>query len=168
MPAPPRRPPEATPPASVEDEISEFLRRAAQRRSRKQPQAPPPALAPVEEPVLAEEVPPPVGGQIARRRLESDREFQERQRRLGAEVAQADEKVEARLNQVFDHQVGQLSGRLAQGREMSDVSDAFAEAEPDRLPEAAAAGFAAMLTDAESIQQAIIINEILRRPDERW
>ena len=43
-------------------------------------------------------------------------------------------------------------------------------AEPSEppLPATAAAGLAAMLGNAESLQQAIVINEILQRPLHRW
>ena len=35
-------------------------------------------------------------------------------------------------------------------------------------PQTAAAGLAAMLADAQGIRQAILINEILQRPTDRW
>ena len=36
------------------------------------------------------------------------------------------------------------------------------------MPATSAAGFAALLADADSIRQAIILNEILQRPEHRW
>jgi hypothetical protein len=74
--------------------------------------------------------------------------------RLGAEVGQADEKVEAHLHQKFDHPLSRI-----------DDPD-------DEVGAAAGAAFATRMAELfrnpQSIQQAFILNEILNRPDMRW
>lgn len=74
--------------------------------------------------------------------------------RLGAEVGQADEKVEAHLHEKFDHQLSRI-----------DDPD-------DEVGAAAGAAFATRITELfrnpQSIQQAFILNEILNRPELRW
>ena len=74
--------------------------------------------------------------------------------RLGAEVGQADEKVEAHLHQKFDHQLSRI-----------DDPD-------DEVGAAAGAAFATriaeMFRNPQSIQQAFILNEILNPPESRW
>ncbi|HPM80372.1 MAG TPA: hypothetical protein PLF81_06710 [Candidatus Anammoximicrobium sp.] len=73
---------------------------------------------------------------------------------LGAEIGQADEKVEAHLHQKFDH-------------DLSRISDP-----EDKAGAAAGAAFAARIVELfrspQSIQQAFILNEIINRPEQRW
>ena len=73
---------------------------------------------------------------------------------LGAEIGQADEKVEAHLRQKFDH-------------DLSRISDP-----EDKAGAAAGAAFAARIVELfrspQSIQQAFILNEIINRPEQRW
>ncbi len=74
--------------------------------------------------------------------------------RLGAEVTQAGEKVEAQLHEKFDHQQSQIDDP------------------EDRVGAAAGAAFATriaeMFRNPQSIQQAFILNEILNPPESRW
>jgi hypothetical protein len=74
--------------------------------------------------------------------------------RLGSDVVQAAEKLEARLHEKFDHQ----SSRM-------DDPD-------DKVGAAAGAAFAARIAelfrDPQGIQQAFILNEIINRPEVRW
>jgi hypothetical protein len=161
--APPRQAPAEE--LAMEDEIGEFLRRTAKRRGPQAAQSPP-AL----EPVLVEpERSGPVGGQVEAhvKGFLNTGEFSQRSAQLGEEVAQADEHLGEHLHQVFDHDVsslaatpGEISAQPATAGGPS--SDAAA------LPVTAAAGLAAMLSDMENVRQAIVINEILRRPEERW
>ncbi len=71
---------------------------------------------------------------------------------LGAEVGQADEKLEAHLQQKFQHQIGALEHRQQR-------------AEPQRRQNKAAAEIAALLRTPTGMRQAIIASEILRRPE---
>lgn len=171
-------------PDAVKDEIAEFLRRATQGRGRareaappeppRRPAQPPPrpafrppaprAQAPIELEVVEEAELGKGVGRHVREYLDNE-EIVEHTRRLGADVGQTDERLEEHLHETFDHQVSRL-GRL---------SDEAVEPESDEAPQAggdvpatAAAGFAALLSDATSVRQAIILNEILRRPEDRW
>ena len=69
---------------------------------------------------------------------------------LGAEVATADDQLESRLHEKFDHEVGHLEHRerATKGPEVDMAADV-----------------AAMLRSPEGMRQLIIANEILRRPE---
>lgn len=79
--------------------------------------------------------------------------------RLGRRVVQADEKFDEQLHTKFDHEVGTLAERHA--KRMKDEESKPEVATP-------AAQIVAMLTNPEGVRQAILLNEILRRPEERW
>jgi len=168
---PPRPNPGAKDPLA--DEVGDFLRRAAERRgpAKATGQAPPPARTPMsgrqEQPaavILADE---PDGGvaEHVRQRMRSD--FKDMPK-LDSEVEEADEQLEGHLHQVFDHQLSQLS--LVPG----DTAQAAAGTEPGSptpQPGAAlplAASIRAMLANPATLRQAIVLNEILRRPEDRW
>jgi hypothetical protein len=180
---PPGKPPGGAVPrgparGGLEDEIGEFLRRAAQHRQG-QPARPPrpvarPAMAPpvAEKLVMAEVVVPrPLGEGIKQHVGEylDAAEFRRRAAELGEEVAQADEQVEQRLHARFDHEVSSLAGTPGESAGMPTAEQPpEPEYRANELPSAAAAGLAAMLGDAVGIRQAIVINEILTRPEDRW
>jgi hypothetical protein len=71
---------------------------------------------------------------------------------LGVEVGHADEKLQAHLQEKFQHQVGALEPRQQR-------------AEPQRRQNKAAAEIAALLRSPTGMRQAIIASEILRRPE---
>jgi hypothetical protein len=71
---------------------------------------------------------------------------------LGAEVGQADEKMEAHLLEKFQHQIGALEHR--QKRPERQVKQNTAAAE-----------FAQLLRSPNGMRQVIIASEILRRPE---
>jgi len=79
---------------------------------------------------------------------------------LGEQVAQADDRVAARLHEKFDHQLGKLQARNTQRR-----SEAAAAAV---LEPTSAESIAALLANPDSIRNAIVLNEILQRPTDRW
>ncbi|MEE8451743.1 MAG: hypothetical protein V3R99_07500 [Thermoguttaceae bacterium] len=148
------------------DEIGDFLRKAAKQGRGQQGQAGPQARQPRPKPVRAEAVrAAPVEAQAVgevptgsgverhvREHLEKEK-LTRRSSRLGSEVSQADEKIDQRLHEVFDHDVSELAKRSKKTAE---------------LPSTAAAGLTALFSNAESIRQAIIINEVLTRPVDRW
>ena len=78
--------------------------------------------------------------------------------RLGEEVAQADDRMQAQLQQKFDHRVGTLTPVSA-----STVVPAAAAAAGS-----AAREFRELLARPGGMRQIVIANEILRRPEERW
>jgi flagellar motility protein MotE (MotC chaperone) len=87
----------------------------------------------------------------------STQQFREEVADLGERVKQADEQFDRQLNQKFDHKLGTLGSR-------SSASDQPVES----VAATPAANIAAMLASPAGVQQAIIINEILRRPTDRW
>jgi len=165
----------------VEDEIGDFLRRAAQARPA---QAGPPAprpLRPAVPPLMADVVhEQPVEAEIVaehrRGELESTistDQFEQRSSRLGGDVVREEKQLREHLHGTFDHEVSDLSkqaskptGSRRKSRSKARQSDAAPA--PAALPETAAAGLAALLSNADSIRQAIVINEILTRPEDRW
>lgn len=74
---------------------------------------------------------------------------------LGEEVGLADDKLEARLHSTFDHSVASLQG-AGSVREVGS---------PEYQPTQIATELVAMLRDPKSIRQAIILNEVLTRPN---
>jgi hypothetical protein len=88
---------------------------------------------------------------------------------VGREVSQADEKMEEHVHEVFDHKLGQLAGKRGDTARPAPVQEASSpEDRVSPLPSTAAAGMAALFADVNNLRQAILIHEILRRPEERW
>jgi hypothetical protein len=142
------------------DDLEAFLRQAAQRRAQKKqraqpdieilkppPKSRPPVVAPSrpsQEPVLIldeSNVVDRVGGSF-----DLDK-FQRSSEELGSIVSQADEKMEARLHEQFDHELGQLEHAEAAKRAVST------------------GGLVAFLRSPQNLRNAIIFSEIMRRPD---
>jgi hypothetical protein len=181
----------------MKDEVEEFLRRVAQLRAQAEAQAraqqqrpgfqPPPApsqrqappqrqtpparLVPAQEEVVylepaeAEVVDAELAelgdsvGRHVTQHLRGDQEITAHTRQLGAEVDLADDKLEARLHQTFDHQVGHLR---------KTASDTAAIEHPKAAPDVTMAEIRTMLSTPASIRDAIVMAEILRRPEDRW
>jgi hypothetical protein len=75
----------------------------------------------------------------------------------------ADDVMEAHLKEVFDHRLGSLQ----QLDKIAATASAAKKAAADKaIP--APIGFAAMLANSRSLREAIVLNEILKRPDDRW
>jgi DNA primase len=72
---------------------------------------------------------------------------------LGADVALADERMEAHLRQRFEHQVGAIAPSATLAQRAATAT--------------AAQQLRTMLSTPESVRQIIIASEILRRPEER-
>jgi len=175
----PQRPAgEAPPPArrpqgnAVDDEIGEFLQRAAQRRARQAAPAAPPERRLADQPVLAEAAgETPVGGQVSEHVQEflDAGEFSRRTAQLGGEVAQTDAQLGEHLRDVFDHEVGRLAERPGESAAAPVVEGSpLPEDQPAAVAATSSADLIALLSNPEGIRLAIVINEILRRPEERW
>jgi hypothetical protein len=157
----------------VNNEIEEFLRRKAQRRPAESPR---PAKVqpqmPTAEPVLAEAVAQHrVGGQVSEHvtKYLDEQDFSRREVELGKEVAQADKEIDQRLRQKFDHRVSQLEtvpGEAAAPPVAYEPPDLVGTSA--NIPASFATGLLDLVSDPESLRQAIILNEILHRPEERW
>jgi hypothetical protein len=182
-----------TPRDPLEDEIAEFLKRAAQRQrpvqaDRPAPPRPPsptpaseamrpfrppppkPVLEPVEaELVLAEDAQQESVAEHVRDRFDRPQFGQVGSAGLGKEAAQADEKAGERLREKFGHQVSRLAGVSGEAAVMPVAVEPTVPADRIAAPPAvSAAGMAALLTNPGTLRQAILVSEILHRPEERW
>jgi len=168
----------------MKDEVEDFLRRVAQMRAQAEAQAkgqqqrPPPKSAPKSPPPPPRLVPAPIvvepmsaeivdaelaesGDRVGRRVAEDLRgteQIGQHTRRLGSEVDAANDKMQAHLHQVFDHQLGRLKST---GGETALVETART------APELSLDLIVRMLRSPGSIRDAVVMSEILRRPEWR-
>jgi hypothetical protein len=100
-----------------------------------------------------------VAEHVAERVGSSTRQMREEVSHLGERVIQADKQFDVQLEQKFGHRLGSLSDRTAENARKDSAT-----------PKAVtpAAQIAALLASPDGIRQAIVLNEILRRPDDRW
>jgi hypothetical protein len=179
------RPPGLPGGAKPADELRTFLERAAEARRADRPRpSRPPQARPVEarpaqarpaadKPVQAEVVADqPVGGKIGRQ-VEQDldtQKFTQHTTQLGTEVAQADRQIDEHLHEVFDHHVSKLE--LVPGEAAAaPVAVGPAELTGTPPPDASTlflSGLTDLLADPDSLRQAVVLNEIIHRPEERW
>jgi len=169
---PPPQPPKPNPNDPVASEVDEFLRRAAERRNNKGIQPVVVQPKPVRPPVVAEVVQEkPIGVQVGEhvKKYLDEEEFDRRSAQLGAEVAQVDSEINQHLHKTFDHTVSKLAtvpGIAAIAPTAIEPVE-LAEIIPDASATSAGSLFA-LLADPDSVRQAIVLNEILHRPEERW
>jgi hypothetical protein len=156
-------------------DIEEFLRKAAERRNRAQQERAPTPQPPSQPPATprTQFSRPPIE---PRRSVEEDdeevlvpeiveeresvkdhvrrhintKEIVEHVAHLGEEVALADDKLEARLHQTFDHDVGKLA------HSTDPYTDQKAQSQND---------FMRFLRNPKTVRQAIVVSEILKRPE---
>jgi len=172
------------------DEVEEFLRRVAQMRAhaqggqrptssqekpakQKQPKQqrtkPPPRLVPDRQettpslaPANREVVDAELAensdhvGRLVARDLSGAEQIAEHTRQLGAEVDASDAKMQAHFHQVFDHQLGRLKS--------SSVETALVETERS-APQMSLDKIIQLLRSPGSIRDAIVMAEILKRPE---
>ena len=175
----------------MRDEVEEFLRRVAQMRQAAEAQAkaqqqrpvpakpaapPPPKRPPPPQrlvPARQDPVPLPeaevVEAEISdrsegfSRRVAQDlrgaEQISEHTRHLGEEVDLADDKLAAHLHEVFDHQLGRLK---------TTASEPAAIPQPSPTSDITASDLSQMLRSPTLIRNAIIMSEVLRRPEDRW
>lgn len=97
--------------------------------------------------------------------LRGAQQISEHTSHLSDRVDAADDQMDARLHQTFDHQVG----RLKQTTEaMATVSRSDSNATAAVVAKATVLGIAHMLQSPENIRSAIILNEVFNRPLDRW
>ena len=170
------------------NEIEEFLKRAAAMRARQQgaqPAPPPQPLAPPTPRVLsplsarmptsdvqdaevieAEEVTGDDVSDYVTRHLDSGL-FKQRASQLGADVKSADEVIESRLHQTFEHRLGSLGASTARAED-SSLDDDETAAALALAAQSAPMSFAELLRSPQSLRNAIILSEILNPPRNRW
>jgi hypothetical protein len=132
------------------------LRRANQSASPASPTAPAQKQRPAQRPTQSQ--PQRRKSSIAERTSPAKHDFNKEVADLGARVKQADEQFDRQLQKKFDHELGTLGSRPS----------ATPPAEPATQTPSPAAQIAAMLSKPEGVRQAVILNEILHRPSDRW
>lgn len=101
-----------------------------------------------------------VAEHVAATIAEHSREVGEQASRLGQRIIVDDQQFDEQLKAKFEHTVGTLTGSAVVEAEL-----AAAAANRAATP---AAQIAALLSNPEGVRQAIVVNEILRPPMERW
>jgi hypothetical protein len=172
----------------MRDEVEEFLRRAAARRAqaeakrREQQQQPAQPQRPQQQPIqrqplvqrpsvvqtepLVEIIEAEVADTSSRfntsvaQHMRGTTEIARHASNLGAEVDQSDDRLQARLHKTFDHQLGQLKDTTtaAPVKEVMQSSDALL----------ASMNLTRLLSNAQTIRNAIVLSEVLNRPEHRW
>jgi hypothetical protein len=144
----------------MSDDLEAFLRQAARRRAAKKR----PRIELIDEPIAEAEIveskpprvsptaPPPAT------QAEPPSHFETRAAELGKTVGLADDLLEARLHETFDHQVGGLR------RRSSNVQPVTPRLDPD----SEIAKLVRILRDPASLRQAVLLREIIDRPEHRW
>ncbi len=162
------------------DDLDAFLRQAAQRRAARKKTASPRPAQRKPQPSRSPQLPSqraagrtgsarPVEAQVVEAAVVSEpvsrlvshvdtSEFEDRAEQLGEEVELADEHVEERLHDTFDHQIGSLE--VGGGLGAPEALDAVEASLGQQI--------SAMLTDPESLRKAIVLADILAPPEQRW
>jgi hypothetical protein len=78
---------------------------------------------------------------------------------LGESVIQADQRFDVELHQKFDHDLGSLAARR---------DERLSDQQVQPTADSPASQIAAMLANPDGVRQAILLNEILRRPTDHW
>jgi hypothetical protein len=148
-----RAPPERRP-------LAEPLRPVEQMpagRPRQMPAAPRKAR-PAREPAVSHRE--TVAEHVAENVTAHSRALGEQTSRLGQRIIEDDHQFDVQLKAKFDHSVGTLTGS-----DVADAARAAAVADDALRP---AAQIATLLASPDGMRQAMILNEILRRPSDRW
>lgn len=143
-------------------EVDEFLRQA------KQPSAPkpePPEQRPRQLPkqLIVELEPDEPATESVTHHVQrhiahlEESQLAEQAAHLGEEVALADDKLQARLDAKFKQRVGSIKVRE---EEPTTVAVQVHGVGPEQI--------AAMLANPDTVKTAVILNEILQRPTDRW
>ena len=165
------------------DDLDDFLKQAAQRRQQRQQQKGnrPPAVQPIPEqtrsapPRLQQQDPMPSApvpqyskpyeptvGNLSSSLPSASR---------GNDVDQADERMQAHVQQVFQHEISSLrqsepkpSSKKKQKKEQRLQETPATPAEVQPTAKVSSASLVAQLRDPQSLRMAIIAHEIMKRP----
>jgi hypothetical protein len=174
-PQPPQPPPQPQPPAWAPPAPQQPFQQRPPQPAPYPPQPPPRRPGSLADVVMLEPVElvdaeiveaQPAGrgavGRSVQQHFRGSQSISQHAQQLGAEVDLADDKLQAHLHQVFDHKVGDLKRST-----MEAAAESPSQAARD-APLPGAVTIAAMLVDPQSLRNAILMAEILRRPEENW
>jgi hypothetical protein len=99
-----------------------------------------------------------VAEHVAEQVASRSKSLAEKASQLGRRIVAEDEQFDVQLKAKFDHSVGTLAGSV------NPVATPPAPPPADTP----ALQIATLLANPEGVRQAVIVNEILRRPSERW
>jgi hypothetical protein len=125
-----------------------------------------PEIVPVEVvPVQPVSIEPSIGRESVAEHVQRHIEKPRRQ----SQIEQADERMASHLHEAFDHRLGRLGKRS----KLTGTTIAGALASRDTpqtaaLPLDISARIAQMMQTPEYLSAAIVLNEILKRPEDRW
>jgi hypothetical protein len=150
-------------------DLEKLLREAAEQQAAagrpqqpRRPRRPPPAAEPVVDAEVLDEndlevIAEPAPAKIGSRHLDTT-DVSEHAEHLGYQLSQTDERLEDRLHKAFDHDLTSVSDGLG-GLPETPSSDAAG---------AAAGEIVAMLREPSNVRNAILLAEIINRPEHRW
>ncbi len=152
----------------MEEILEEFLRQAAARRKHQAAQqaGPPPQRVPVHPEIVEAELAEPVEP-LSERHLDTS-DVTAHSQSLGRRAAQADDIMESRVHEVFDHSVSRFDKSTRQiASDYEDIHEQAAGQGPDQAIPLHDAIFQ-LLRSPTTVRQAIVVNEILKRPEHLW
>ena len=109
-------------------------------------------------------------GQGLEKRLEHHddaSEFSRHTAQLGQEVAEADEQMEAHIHEKFDHQIGTLKSTLAK-TPIPQQEHVQSHDDISTIEGTLGKQLASLLKNRDGMRRAIVLSEILTRPEDRW
>jgi len=155
----------------MSDDIAEFLRRAAQRYGAPQAERREVLDAEIVEDAEildpGEVVEQDVSAHVARHMDTSG--FARRVSTLGDRVERSDDRMEVHLQSTFQHELGQLGARTSTPEASALEADGLAGTRaPEAAPRPSGVNLVTLLHDTQQLRNALILSEILQRPEHRW
>jgi hypothetical protein len=157
------------------DDLIEFLRRAAEQQARP-PRTPEIEILDDDDEVEDAEIIDEgdalssTGG-LSSRHLDTT-EFDQRTSKMGLSIDQSDDVMESHLRDVFEHELGQFGGRTSETAEsVLDDDDEARSGEQQAETRGRRFGtgeFLQRLRNPDDLKRAIVLSEILARPEHRW
>jgi len=146
------------PPAEQRRRSSQQPKRDRPQANRPQPQRLAPDIEIIEADVIDDNISP---NKRLARDFRSSAAIAEHTRHLGEDVGQSDESMEAHLHNVFDHKLGSLR---TQAGNSTDEAATVSYAAMNEMTSA----IALLISSRSTMRGAMILGDILRRPEERW
>jgi hypothetical protein len=154
----------------MSDELGDFLRRVAQRYGQPAPQQPGQPVVLEAEIVEDAEIldPGDVTGQDVSQHVQQRMDtssFSRRASALGAAVDQSDDRMGAHVHEVFTHDLGRLGSRASARTSFPTPSAPAAPPPPDVEAPVGGTLISELLRNRGQIRNAILLSEILNRPE---